>query len=86
MTKQEADQVGAFMRDFWPFMKRYWAVEDADSFWDGFLDEADALVRKYEGISTAKALVIAYIRDREEKWKNEQAAKKAGSPSGESEG
>ena len=77
ITKNDADRMGAFMREFWPFMKKYFTPEDADEYWDNILDDANRLADKYLNVPTTKALIVAFLKDREKEYKNEQAAKKA---------
>jgi hypothetical protein len=86
ITKPEADAMGEFMREFWPYMKRFWKAEDNDEYFDELVDASNTLTDKYldkqpEVFMTAKALVEAFMREQERKV-HEQTAKEDGRQAG----
>ena len=85
ITKNDADRMGAFMREFWPLMKKYWTPDGSEAYWDGLVTDAGDLAEKYLDIQTAKALVMAFLKSKQEEF-NEQAAKKTRGQAGAGEG
>ena len=40
-TRDEIEKSGAFMKDFWAFIKKYYTPEDDDAWWNAMFDEAN---------------------------------------------
>lgn len=77
MKPKEHEYMYQFIKDFWTFMKTYWAVEDTDAAWDELLADADTLARKYQDdtdiFQTVKTQIVAFIKELDARRKRGKA-------------
>lgn len=56
--------------DVWNFFKRYYQVQDDDTYWDKLIEESNQIAVKYGNNKFANDLLIATIREMERRLKN----------------
>lgn len=61
----------ALFVDFWNICKKYWIVEDNESYWDNLIKDTHEFIKKYEEFPFAQKIGIAFIdcQDDEQKKK-----------------
>lgn len=77
VTNKEIPQVFAMWGDVFTFQKKFYnapkandSTEDKDKFWDEFIIESDAIVRKYD-TKLCNAIVLAITDDINERSKSQ---------------
>ena len=60
-TKTEVEKSGAFMRDFWTFIKKYYTPEDDDGWWNAMFDEANEIAGRND-CEFAVKLLCAFMK------------------------
>lgn len=55
--------------DVWNFFKKFYEVEDDDTYWDKTIEESDQIAKKY-GNKFANDLLISVIKEMERRLKN----------------
>lgn len=58
-----------FMTDFWKFRKKYYIPENSDSYWVNLCMDADKICEKYNRNKYFESLVLACVKDFEERYK-----------------
>ena len=60
-TRDEIEKSGAFMKDFWAFIKKYYTPEDNDAWWNAMFDEANDIAGRND-CEFAVKLLCAFIQ------------------------
>lgn len=60
--------------DVWNFFKKFYEVEDDDSYWDKAIEESNQIAVKYGNNKFANDLLIAVIKEMERKLKKDKQA------------
>lgn len=50
VNTSEIPEEQQFMSDFWNYRKKYYHPEDSEEYWDGVLEDGEALGRKYNNL------------------------------------
>lgn len=61
-TKTEVEISGAFMKDYWAFIKKYYTPEPGDDWFDAMCDEANDIAGRNTNCPFAVKLLCAFIR------------------------
>ena len=59
----------ACFADVWQFFKRHFDVQAGEAYWGPVVEEADCIVRKYNGSQLCRDLLLAVISELERKDK-----------------
>lgn len=61
-TKDETSRSGAFMKEYWTFIKKYYTPEPGDYWFNAMCDEANELAGRHTDCPFTVALLCAFIR------------------------
>lgn len=64
-TRDEIEKSGAFMKDFWAFIKKYYTPEDDDAWWNAMFDEANDIAGRND-CPFAMKLLCSFMRFQQE--------------------
>lgn len=70
-TKEQMKEEFAYFGEAWNFFKRFYEVQEDDSFWDSVVEEAGAIIRRYDS-TLCKMVVLAIVDELERKRKGIQ--------------
>ena len=58
-----------FMNDFWTFRKKYYEVKEDENYWNGVIQDSDALIRNYDCDLYFKDIVLSCVDDLERRYR-----------------
>ena len=84
-SQQELVLIWSFIREFWPYIKKYMPKvlapktneEEEDAIWDEMLEEANMVGSAYDHV-LCKKLLITFLKYCEEREKKEKEERKGG--------
>lgn len=63
-TKEQMKMEFCYFSEIWNFFKKFYETSDADEYWDAVVQEAGAIVQKYDS-PLCKAVVLAIVDELE---------------------
>lgn len=67
MALEKGTEEFMMMGDFFNIMKKFWKVQNEDSYWDNLRVTGNEFVKKYKDIPFAKGLMLALLDEQERK-------------------
>ncbi len=58
--------------DFWEICKKYWYLEDTETYWDGLVKDVSIFIDKYNNFPFAQKIGLAFIDYQEDQFKKEK--------------
>ena len=71
-TNEQMKTEFSFFGEVWTLFKKYYEVQDSDSYWDSLIAEADAVAKKYQNNKLCCDLILAVMSALERKSKEIQ--------------
>ena len=69
---QKGSEEWLMFLDYYKIIQKYYIPESKDSYWDAVIEEMDGFCKKYEKVSLAKKIAMAFLKTMEEVIKSEK--------------
>lgn len=67
-TKEQMKEEFAYFGEAWNFFKRFYEVQESESYWESVIAEAGSLMRRYDS-PLCKAVVLAIVDELDRKYR-----------------
>lgn len=68
-TKEQMKAEFAYFGEAWNLFKKFYEIQDGDSYWDSLVTEAGLIIKKYGSEPLCKAVVLAIVDELDRKFR-----------------